>query len=304
LRPRTTGFRIGFEQVVRRLRKGFVGACLERAIAINAVQRATVLASQAFTAGIPFVIVVSALAPRGREVADSLIRRFHLKGTTADQVRALFLSRSDVRGGVTWVGVVFLIGSAIALAGTLQVVYERALTIPHGGIRARWRTVIWVLGTAAYIEWFVQLRPSVYTGAANLALALLSILGSVVYWLWTPRILIGPRVSWRRLLPIAGLTTIAVTILTLSSPAYMPTMIRDEAARFGMIGAAFALLSWLVVLAFLVVGSAVVATQRDEWQLVRERAAEASGRIEALAGGRDASAGLREDAGADPRRGA
>jgi uncharacterized BrkB/YihY/UPF0761 family membrane protein len=100
-------------------------------------------------------------------------------------------------------------------------------------------------------------------GRPNVPRALISILGSYVFWLWTPRILLGPRVAWHRLLPIAGLTTVAVTILALASPLYMPTMIRDDAARFGAIGAAFALLSGLVVLAFLVVGSAVAASQFD-----------------------------------------
>jgi membrane protein len=230
---------------------------------MEAVARAIALASQAFTAGIPFAILVSALTPRSRHFAERLIHRFHLHGSTADQVRALFLSPHDVQGAVTWISVVFLIGSMMSLAGSLQVVYERALSVPHVGLRARWRSAVWLLGLGAYIGWFVQLRPNIYAGGTNVPRALLSILGTYVFWLWTPRILLGPRTSLRRLLPIAGLTTVAVTMLSVASPLYMPKMIRDDAARFGTIGAAFALLSWLLVLAGLIVGSAVVASQFD-----------------------------------------
>jgi membrane protein len=77
------------------------------------------------------------------------------------------------------------------------------------------------------------------------------------------------------LVAVAALTTFAVTPLAFVSPLYMPSMIRDDAARFGTFGAAFALLSWLVVLAFLIVGSAVVASQLD-----RERRAVPHSQIE------------------------
>jgi membrane protein len=271
VRPRILSLRVRVESIIRRLRGGFLGDCLQRALEMEAVQRAVVLASQAFAAGIPFVIVLSAVAPRGRDLADRLIDRFHLHGSTADQVRALFLSHNDVGGAVTWISVAFLVVSMMNLAGSLQVVYERALSVAHIGLRDRWRSAVWLLGTALYIGEFVQLRPNVSAGGTNIPRLLLSILGSCVYWLWTPRILLGPRRSWRRLVPIAGLTTIAVTMLTIASPLYMPTAIKDNAARFGTIGVAFALLSWLVVLGFLVVGSAVVASQLDrERPLVRD----------------------------------
>jgi membrane protein len=253
--------RATIEDVSRRLRSGFLGGCLQKALEIDAVARAVALASQAFTAGIPFAIVVSALSPRGKEFADRLIHRFHLSGSTADQVRTLFLAPNDVRGAVTWIGVIFLIISMMSLAGSLQVLYERTLNVSHIGLRARWRAAVWLLGGAAYIGWFVELKPNIYSGGTNIPRALLSVLASIVFWLWTPRILLGPRTSWRRVAPIAALTSTAVAILTVASPLYMPNMIRNDASRFGTIGVAFSLFSWLVVLAFLIVGSAVVASQ-------------------------------------------
>jgi uncharacterized BrkB/YihY/UPF0761 family membrane protein len=230
---------------------------------MDAVARAIVLASQSFTAGIPFVIVVSSLAPHDRDVASRLIARFHLQGATADQVRTLFLAHNDAQGAVTWISVVFLVASAMSFAAVLQVVYERALSFHHVGLRARWRPAVWLLGASLYIGSFVELKPNIAVAGSNLPRTVISILASFIFWFWTPRIQLGPRVPWRSLVPIAGLTTVSVTILAFVSPLYMPQMIRDDAARYGTIGAVFALLSWLVVLAFLIVGSAVVASQID-----------------------------------------
>lgn len=305
LRPRILSFRVRFERIVRRLRGGFLWGCVERALAMEAVQRAVVLASHAFTAGIPFVIVLSAVAPRDRDLADRLIARFHLHGSTADQVRALFLTHNDIGGAVTWIGVVFLIVSLFNLESSLQVVYERALSVPHVGLRSRWRAPVWLLGTAAYVGEFIQLRPNVFAGGANIGWLVLSMLGSYVYWLWTPRILLGPRVSRRRLALIAALTTAAVTLLTIASPLYMPRMIRDDAARFGTIGVAFALLSWLIVLAFLVVGSAVVASQLDGERVVLSHAlGTARGRAAPRFGVEAPSAAATKTQDAPPERGA
>ena len=50
------------------------------------------LASQAFTALIPLLLLVSALAPAGESdvVAASIIRRFELNGSAADSMAQLF----------------------------------------------------------------------------------------------------------------------------------------------------------------------------------------------------------------------
>jgi membrane protein len=250
------------EPSLRRIQGGFVASCLRRAHEIEATARSVVLASQAFTSGIPLLVVLSALAPRGRDIADRLIHRFHLSGTTAEQMRSLFVSPTD-EGTVTVIGLLLLIGSMIGMAASLQVIYERCFFFPHIGIRARWRSATWILGTAVYVGYFIQLRPDVYNGGTNIVRALLSLAGSFVFLLWTPRLMLGRRITVRRLVPYAALTTLAVAILVLVSPLYMPRAIEDDAARFGMIGVAFALLSWLVVLAFLLVGSAVIASEID-----------------------------------------
>ena len=84
------------------------------------------LASQAFTALIPLLLLVSAWSPaEDRDVvSDSIIRRFRLAGGAADAVRQLFASPG---GGATGVLSVFLLFfSGVALTRRMQRMYQQA----------------------------------------------------------------------------------------------------------------------------------------------------------------------------------
>jgi hypothetical protein len=54
---------------------------------------------------------------------------------------------------------------------------------------------------------------------------------------------------------VAALSTIEMTCVAVSTPVYMPHLVSLNAARFGFIGVAFALLSWLVVVSVVLVAS-------------------------------------------------
>ena len=68
-----------------RLEATFLGRCVASFVEIQALDRAMVIASQAFTALIPLLILVSAVLPAASAtaVSDSIIRRFGLTGDAA-----------------------------------------------------------------------------------------------------------------------------------------------------------------------------------------------------------------------------
>ena len=76
----------------RRVAESFAGRCVRRFLAMSGIDRCIVLSSQAFTALIPLLILVSTLAPVGQEdvIARSVITKFGLTGDTADAVHQLF----------------------------------------------------------------------------------------------------------------------------------------------------------------------------------------------------------------------
>jgi membrane protein len=46
---------------------------------------------------------------------------------------------------------------------------------------------------------------------------------------------------------------------------YVPHLIEVDAQRYGVIGVAFAIVSWLVIVAYLLVGTAVVGAELGLW---------------------------------------
>src|SRR4051794_19594294 len=83
------------EQLVRVIdwvRGTFAGRCVGRFVEIQGLDRSVVLASQAFTALLPLLIVVVSLLPADKAsvVADQIIDRFDLTGDVAATVAEVF----------------------------------------------------------------------------------------------------------------------------------------------------------------------------------------------------------------------
>jgi hypothetical protein len=78
--------------LAQRLETTFVGRCARSFIGLQGIDRALVLASQALTALIPILLLVSALAPAGDRdvISAAFIGRFRLTGGAADAMRQLF----------------------------------------------------------------------------------------------------------------------------------------------------------------------------------------------------------------------
>ena len=81
--------------------------------------------------------------------------------------------------------------------------------------------------------------------------------------LWWPvlRILVGGRVGWRALLPGAALNGCGQAVVFALSATYLPPAISGAAAEYGLIGVAVPVISWLVVLGWLLVLSAVLGAE-------------------------------------------
>ena len=99
----------------------FLGRCVQRFIAMTGIDRCLMLSSQAFTALIPLLILVSALAPTDREdvVSDSVIRRFGLEGDSAAAVKQLFDIPEGATGSLSVFSFLLLVASGTSFARRL-----------------------------------------------------------------------------------------------------------------------------------------------------------------------------------------
>jgi membrane protein len=241
----------------------FGEASLRRFLDVEGTLQATVLAAQAFTSLIPFLVVGAAFGPGESDLSDRIVDRFDLHGSAARSVEQLFNDSGQVESAVTWVSVIILVLSALSFTRALQRMYQRAYGVGPTSWKEGWRGLAWL---AAFASWLVVSSPVrgalEDVGGIVFAIALSTALGFVV-WLITPRILLGP-VDWRHLLPGATLSAVLAALLTAASGIYIPILMTWSADRYGLIGVAFTMQSWLLASAFVVVVGAVVGAVTSE----------------------------------------
>src|SRR3954471_23312803 len=231
-------------------------------IGLQGFDRAVALAGQAFTALIPLLIVYSAVVSQrtGRDFADELVRVFGLKGSAASDLERAVAPPTEVTSQVSALGAFLLVTAALSFTRALQRLYQFAWDQPSLG----WRAAKWGLIWLAVAVLLVTLRPIVLHAVHGALLVVLSLVFAAVFWLVTPVVLLAQRVSWRRLLPTALLTGFGMTALSICSAIWMPRSVAKSAQQFGVMGIAFALLSWLVGAGFVLVAAAAFGAVIDE----------------------------------------
>jgi len=244
----------------RRLESSFFGRSLRRFVALQGLDRAVVLASQAFTALIPLLLLVTALTPAGRRdvVARAIIRRFELGGESADAVNLLFAHSGDGSTGV--LSVLLLLFSGISLSRPLQRMYRLAwgVEIPPGvgdALNAALGLTALVLG--------IGLLYVARTLVGSALLAPLAVVMSLLVWVCLPWLLLDRRIAWRRLLPGGALAAVCTSVYGVVSTIYMPPLFESYSGRYGLFGVTLALIGWLLCIALIVVASTAVAAELD-----------------------------------------
>lgn len=77
-----------------------------------------------------------------------------------------------------------------------------------------------------------------------------------VWWL-ANRLLLNLRVGWRATFPGAVVSAAAQVDTGVAAAIWLPRLIERDASHYGVVGVAVALVSWLVVIAFVTVAGAV-----------------------------------------------
>ncbi|MET0973180.1 MAG: YhjD/YihY/BrkB family envelope integrity protein [Thermoleophilaceae bacterium] len=240
--------------------------CVERAAGIEFVDRSMALGSLLFTAAIPLGVVLAAVMPGNsrNDFADALIKRFDLDGDAAQAVHQVFAPPDDVKQSLSILGFLLVIVSALSFTRALQRVYERAWGLPSRGYRGTPAGLVWLAGLIVWVTVFGGIREWLEDLGGPVVSVVVAISFGVTIALFTPYVLLARRLPWRKLVPTAILTAVATTALSVASVVYMPTAIDDSAARYGTIGVAIALVSWLVVIGFALTLSAAIGAVLGE----------------------------------------
>lgn len=249
----------------RRFERSFPGRCLASFVSQQGVDRSMVIASQAFTALMPLLILASAFAPASQRnvVADAVIHKFSLTGNAASAVDQVFAHTSE--GTTSVLSIVLLVFSGVSLTRRLQRMYVQAWALDTpGGVRG---SVHAALGLATLLVevsllWAVQTVVHGFPLDGVLGL-LVSVLAGLVLWTTIPWLLLERRVAWRRLLPCGVLTTTLSRLYAAATTVYMPGLMNRYSEQYGLFGVTLALVGWLLCVAFIIVFATVVAAELD-----------------------------------------
>ena len=236
---------------------------LRRFLEVEGTMQATVLAAQAFTSLIPFLVVGAAVGPGEGDIGERIVDRFDLEGSAARSVKELFNDAGQVESAVTWVSIVILLLSALSFTRALQRMYQRAYGTGAPNWREQWRGLAWLGGFAGFLIVSSPLKSALSdVGGVVFALIVSTVSGFAV-WLWTPSILLG-SIGWRQLMPGAVISAVLGALLAVASGIYVPVFMTWSADRYGLIGVAFSIQSWLLAAAFVVVIGAVIGAVASE----------------------------------------
>lgn len=253
------------EALGRRLQDSFAGRCLGTFVAMQGVDRAMVIASQAFTALIPLLMLVSSLAPQSNRdlVSDAIIRRFELTGSAAEAVQQVFATSQQATTGL--LGAVLLLFSGVSLARRMQRMYAQAWRVDlRPGVRGSFNAAIGLgallleVALLALARTLVRALPLDWVLGAPLTLA-----ASLLIWTSIPYLLLDRRIEWRRLLPGGAIAALSASVYGVASTLYMPRLLESYSLQYGLFGVTLALIGWLLCISFIIVGATVLAAELD-----------------------------------------
>jgi membrane protein len=220
------------------------------------------------------LVVISALVPDPiRQTAGpALVADLGLSGDAATAMAALVHHPPGVQT-ITILGGVLLVVSVLGFTRALQRTYLAAWGLPSTGLRGYARGL---LSSAALIGGFAALLllGPVLAAFENYVVIQLLINAVVATLLWWPVqwVLLSGRAHWKKLLPGAVLNGAGQALVLAASGFYMPAVIAHEAAKYGLIGIAVAVVSWLVILGLLPVLSAIFSAELAQEPILQETA--------------------------------
>jgi uncharacterized BrkB/YihY/UPF0761 family membrane protein len=286
------------------LRPAFALRVIGRFQQIAGFDRAIALASSALTALIPLAILVSIVADKlgGKDLSERLIDRYHLTGAGAEAVERLFQPAGGTETSLGIIGVFLLLIAVLSFTRTVQRLFEQTWELEPLSVKNTVNGLRWVLVLLAYTAVTAALHALAGKGDhLELVAWLLGAPVVFVFLVWTGWILSAQRIEKRDLIPFGVAGTVLLSIYSIGATAYVPHLFNSYAARYGAIGAVFAMISTLFCVMVVLVGSAalgreirleldrikrgerppddeirqewdqIVAQARSQWQVARKR---------------------------------
>jgi len=230
---------------------------------LDFANQAMLLGAGLLVSALPFFILLSAFA--STRVDDDIARHLGLDRRASTIVTHLITAAPARLNVATATSLLFVLAGTLAVASSLQQIYEKVFGQAHRGMRDLPRLLIWiavlcgVLASESLVGRPVRNAPG---GAELIEIVTFAVL-TPFFW-WTMHFLLAGRVPWRRLLPSAIATGVFFGLLGVFSSFYFSATIISDSNTYGAIGAVFGILTWLIAIgAVIIIGAVTGAVWYD-----------------------------------------
>jgi membrane protein len=230
---------------------------LQRLNALDFADQAMLFGAGLLVSLLPSVILLSAFA--SQRVDDDISLRLGLDRKAAGIMDHLFTAAPATLNTATATSLVFLVFGMLAVASSLQQIYEKIFGQDHHrGVRDLPRLLTWiaVLGGAMVAESLAGQPVSAVTGGGWLAPLVTIGIMTPFFW-WTMHFLLAGRMPWRALLPSALITGVLYGGLGEFSKFYFSSTIISDSKTYGTIGAIFSIMTWFIAIGAVIILGAV-----------------------------------------------
>ncbi|MFD4856688.1 hypothetical protein [Streptomyces atratus] len=203
--------------------------------------------------------------------AERIIRRYNLTGAGATAVSSLFSPAETTSASVGIFGVVFLAISVLSFARAAQRLFEQTWELKPLSVRNTRNGLWWILTLGGYAAVTTLLSALLGGGPLGLAALACGVLVTAAFLVWSGRILSAKRISRPDLLPFGVTGAVLTAAYSVGATIYMPRLFNTSVARYGVVGAVFAMLSALFAVMLALVASAALGREvRDELCRIRQ----------------------------------
>jgi membrane protein len=205
---------------------------------------------------LPFLILLSGFA--SRRIEDDISLRLGLDRQASGIVTQLMRSPPAAVNFATVTSLLFVTAGTLAVAGSLQQIYEKVFRQEHQGLRGMYRLLAWIIAlccAGAFESLVGRLVRDIFGGTGLIDLVIIAI-WMPFFW-WTMHFLLAGRVPWRTLLPAAIFTGVLFAGLGVFSQFYFSSQITSDSKTYGAIGAVFGIVTWFIAVGAVILLGAV-----------------------------------------------
>jgi uncharacterized BrkB/YihY/UPF0761 family membrane protein len=204
--------------------------------------------------------------------AARLIDHLRLDGTTADLVRETFGTASSNALAATIAAVAGFLIWGLGIGQIFQRFYARAWRIEVGSAADQGLFALWFFAVAGLLG-VVVVSAAELRSAGLLVVLPVWCVGSTLFWLWTPRLLLHRRIGLRALLPGALLATGVIGGTVATSPLWIAGTLNANGRAFGSFGIVLGMLTYAFILVTIALVCAVFSPVWADWRETERRRA-------------------------------